>query len=244
MKTIVRDSLAYFSRSLPYFKGKYRLGTALVPRMTNYRIDKDCLVKIKMQDGSIMRLDLRSMLEQKVFFSGEYDGGIIQILSRILEPGVVIFDVGANIGLYSISLGTKLKKIADKSQIWAFEPVISNFNRLANLVEANHLTNIVYPVHTALGNQEGEVQLCMVDEQNNSSTGNAFLLKESIFNKEKPTCSSPITKLDKFVEKHNISKCDIIKVDIEGAEMEFMLGGLNFLKKADQSFTVNLIHTG
>ncbi|WGV29221.1 FkbM family methyltransferase [Halotia branconii] len=232
MKVALRNSLAYFLRSLPYFRGKYRLSTALVPLMTNYQIDEDCLVQIKMQDDSIIHLDLRSILEQKVFFSGEYDSGIMQMLSSILYPGIVIFDVGANIGLYSISLGKKLKQIDGNSQIWAFEPVSSNFNRLANLVKVNQLTNIVYPVNTALGNQEETIQLCMVDEKNNSSTGNAFLLKESLINQHKPTCSSPITKLDNLVEKYNISKCDIIKVDIEGAEMDFVLGGMNFLKKS------------
>lgn len=35
MKTAVRNSLAYFFRSLPYFKGKYRLGSVLVPLLTN-----------------------------------------------------------------------------------------------------------------------------------------------------------------------------------------------------------------
>ncbi len=231
MKIATRNLLAYFFRSLPYFKGKNRLGTALIPLMTNYDVEQDCLVTIKMQDSSIMRLDLRSLLEQKVFFTGEYDGGIIQILSEILNPGIVIFDVGANIGLYSIPLGEKLKKIAGKSQIWAFEPVTSNFNRLVNLVEANKLTNIVYPVNTALGNEEGKIQLCMGDKKNNSSTGNAVLLKGTLVEQEISTCSSTMTKLDNFVGKHHIEKCDIIKVDIEGCEMDFLLGGMNFIQK-------------
>lgn len=228
MKIALRNSLAYFSRSLPYFKGKYRLGTALIPLTTNHELEKDCLVRIRMQNGSIVHLDLRSQLEQKVFFSGEYDGGIIQILSRVLHPGIVIFDVGANIGLYSISLGEKLKKIAGKSQIWAFEPVTSNFSRLVNLIEANNLTNIVYPINTALGNEEGEVKLCM---ENNLTTGNAVLLKGSLVQQETLTCSSKITKLDNFVTKHHIENCDLIKVDIEGAEMDFILGGINFIQK-------------
>jgi FkbM family methyltransferase len=228
MKIALRNSLAYCSRSLPYFKGKYRLGTALIPLMTNNELEQECLVKIRMQNGSVVHLDLRSQLEQKVFFSGEYDGGIIQILSRVLHPGIVIFDVGANIGLYSISLGEKLKKIAGKSQIWAFEPVTSNFNRLVNLIEANNLTNIVYPINTALGNEEGEIKLCM---ENNLTTGNAVLLKGSLVQQERSTCSSTITKLDNFVTKHHIEKCDLIKVDIEGAEMDFILGGINFIQK-------------
>ncbi|WP_353932498.1 FkbM family methyltransferase [Okeanomitos corallinicola TIOX110] len=231
MKTALRDSLASFCRSVPYFKGKYRLASALVPLLTNYQVEQECLVTVKMQDGSIIKLDLRSLLEQKVFFTGEYDSDIIHILSKTLHPGVVILDIGANIGLYSIALAEKLKQISNNGQIWAFEPTPTNFQRLSNLVEINNLNNTVYPINTALGNIEGNIQLCLVDEKNNSSTGNAFWLKEGLPNLEKATCTAPITKLDTFVQQNSITKCDLIKVDIEGAEMEFLLGGMSFIQK-------------
>lgn len=231
MKRNIRDSLAYCCRSLPYFKGKYRIGPAVIPRLTNYENEQDCLVTIKMQDSTTFVLDLRSSLEQKVFFAGEHDYEIIQMLSRILDPGAVVFDVGANIGLYSIALGEKLKRISENPQLWSFEPIASNFQRLVNLVEINKLTNIVYPVNSALGKSEGTIQLCMVDKKFGSSTGNAFCLGEGLVKLEEPNFSAPITKLDEFVKQKNIQRCDIIKVDIEGAEMDFILGGINFIQE-------------
>jgi len=231
MKRNIRDSLAYCCRLLPYFKGKYRIGPAVIPLLTNYENEQDCLVTIKMQDSTTFVLDLRSSLEQKVFFAGEHDYEIIQMLSRILDPGAVVFDVGANIGLYSVALGEKLKRISENPQLWSFEPIPSNFQRLVNLVEINKLTNIVYPVNSALGKSEGTIQLCMVDEKFGSSTGNAFCLGEGLVKLEEPNFSAPITKLDEFVKQKNIQRCDIIKVDIEGAEMDFILGGINFIKE-------------
>ncbi|MDJ0733710.1 MAG: FkbM family methyltransferase [Nostocaceae cyanobacterium] len=231
MKLTVRNSLAAFFRTLPYFPGKYRLGPKLIPLLTNYEIEKDCMVTCKMHDGSIMHLDIRSFTEQKAFFAGEYDGGIIQRISSILKPGSTVFDIGANIGFYSIALGRNLKKLAGGSKLWAFEPVAPNFSRLSKLVEINDLENTVYPVNIALGNQEGEIPLCMVDESNHANTGNAFWVKEGMTFTTEVTCSSKITQLDKFVRENNLQKCDFIKVDIEGAELDFLLGGKNFINK-------------
>ena len=231
MKVAIRNSLAAFFRYLPYFKGKYRLGPTLIPLLSKYEVEEDCLVTFQMRDGSIMRLDLRSFTEQRAFFSGEYDGGIIQRIYSILKPGSTIFDIGANVGFYSIALGRQLKKISCDSKLWAFEPVKPNFDRLVNLVEINRLQNTVYPVNIALGNQEGEIQLHMGDKCNYSTTGNAVWLRESLAVKIEPNCSSQITKLDTFVKKHNIEACDLIKVDIEGAELEFLQGGINFITR-------------
>ena len=231
IKLAIRNSLGAFFRSLPYFKGKYRLGPILIPLLTNYQVEEDCLVTLTMQDSSIMRLDLRSFTEQRAFFSGEYDGGIISRISNILTPGSIVLDIGANVGFYSIALGRKLKKLAGSSQLWAFEPVKSNFDRLVNLVEINNLEETVQPIQTALGNQEGEIQLQLseLDVSSGSKTGNAFWLKDIQSDQSQSSYSSPITKLDNFVTQHNIKTCDFIKVDIEGAELEFLKGGLNFI---------------
>ena len=96
MKTAIRNSLAYFFRTLPDFKGKLRLGPAIVPLMTNYLNEQECLVTIKMRDDTIMSLDLRSYLEQKVVFSCEYDADIINAISSILKPHSNVLDIVAS----------------------------------------------------------------------------------------------------------------------------------------------------
>ena len=229
MKLAIRNSLATLFRAFPYFRGKYKLGPALIPLLTNYEVEQDCFVTFQMRDGSTMRLDLRSFTEQRAFFCGEYDGGIIQRLSSILKRGSTVFDVGANVGFYSMALGHKLKKLSGSSKLWAFEPVKSNFDRLVSLVELNELQTIIYPVNKALGNQEGEIQLNMVDKINLSTTGNAVWVKGSMAEKIPSNCLSEIMSLDIFTKQNNIKCCDLIKVDIEGAELDSLLGGTNFI---------------
>lgn len=231
MNVLLRDIVAASFRAVPYFKGKNRLGLALTDWMTRYHIEQDCFVTFKMRDGSLMRLDLRSF-EKVAFFSGEYDRGVIQRLASVLRPGSTVLDVGANVGFYTIALGRKLKQLSNHTKLWAFEPVKSNFDRLVDLVSLNELSNVVQPINVALGNQNGDIQLHLADHQNQATTGNAVWLKGGMVSTIVPTCSAQIMTLDAFVQNHQIANCDLIKVDIEGAELEFLRGGANFINKS------------
>ena len=101
----MRDSITKICLALPSFRGKNRIGFPLIQWTTDYQNEKDCIVTVRMRDGSQMYIDLRSRCERKVFFTEEYDDGIIQTLSQILEPGFTIFNVGANLGFYPIAWG-------------------------------------------------------------------------------------------------------------------------------------------
>jgi FkbM family methyltransferase len=233
MKIFIRDSLARLFRALPSFRGKQKVGLALTSLLTNYDNEPECIVTLKMRDNSIMCIDLRSF-ERSVFFTGEYDYALIQRLSSILKPGCTVLDVGANIGFYSVALGLKLKKMSgdSNSKIYAIEAVESNFARLKNMIKINELVNIVYPINIALGNRQGEVLFHMTDE-GKSTTGNAIWVKENknLTKMKKGDCMSYMTRLDDFVKTHEIENCELIKVDIEGAEFDFLLGGRDFINK-------------
>lgn len=230
MNVLLRDFLAASFRAVPYFKGKSRLSLVMTDWLTRYHVEQDCFVTIKMRDGSLMQLDLRSF-EKIAFFSGEYDYGVIQRLASVLKPGSTVLDVGANVGFYTIALGRRLKQLSNHSKLWAFEPVPSNFDRLVGLTALNQLSEVVQPISMALGNQDGEIQLHLADSQTAATTGNAVWLKGAMIDTLVPTCSSQITKLDLFAQKQNIVDCDLIKVDIEGAELEFLKGGANFINQ-------------
>lgn len=228
LRSIVRNSIAAPLRALPYFRGKYRLAPVLIPLLTDYQNEQDCLVEVKLRDGSLMRIDLRSFTEQRSFFAGDYDGGLLKRFASILQPDSVVLDVGANVGFYSISLGRKLKTLGGK--LWAIEPVSPNYDRLVYNIQLNHLEETVFPLQTALGNQTGWIQLHLskgTDEL--STTGNAVLCQGNTATVVESNCSAPITTLDALARTHNITACDFIKVDIEGAELEFLRGGQKFL---------------
>jgi FkbM family methyltransferase len=230
LKSIIRNSIAAPLRALPYFRGKYRIAPALIPLLTDYQDEQDCLVEVKLRDGSLMRLDLRSFTEQRAFFAGDYDGGLIQRFASILRSESVMLDVGANVGLYSIALGRKLKPLNGK--LWAIEPVPANYDRLVYNTQLNQLEDVVFPIQSALGNEIGTIPMHLgKGTGERSTTGNAFICQGNTATVVAPNCSAPITTLDRLTQQQNITACDFIKVDIEGAELEFLKGGQNFLAR-------------
>jgi hypothetical protein len=105
----LRNSIAYLSRSTPYFRGKRHLGNVISHLLTNFNNNQECISKVKMRDGTSMRLDVRSRTEQWSYWTGAYDNDIISRLSNCLKEKCIVFDVGANIGFYSVPLGRTYK---------------------------------------------------------------------------------------------------------------------------------------
>ena len=223
---IVRDAAAAAVRGLPPFRGKGRLGDLLHACL----VDDDptsCVTSFTMRDGSLITVDLRSRMESRAFWTGEYgrDSPLIRRLARCLLPGSVVLDVGANIGFYSIPLGRRLKQIG--GTLYAFEPVESNYRRLSALVRANGLDTTVKSFKVALGDREGLVSLAL-ESGDGAVTGNAVMSGASV--PGRPSVVSPITTLDAFGEAEHIERCDLAKVDIEGSEFAFLKGGERFLR--------------
>ena len=76
-----RNALGAVSRALPSFRGKSHLGDRIGCFLTNTDSEEDCIVKIRMWDGSLMTIDLRSRTERWAYWTGEYDRNVISRLS-------------------------------------------------------------------------------------------------------------------------------------------------------------------
>jgi FkbM family methyltransferase len=224
-----RNSIAALSRSTPYFRGKRHLGNIISRLLTNFDSDQECISTVKMQDGCWMQLDVRSRTEQWPYWTGFYDNDILERLSSCLQEKSIVFDVGAHVGFYSVALGRKLQAL--NGQLYAFEPVKSNFERLTTNILLNSLEGIVSAHNIALGDDEGIIEMSM-ENDNNSKTGNAVMVKGEI-----PThyfgmnSTARLTMLDTFVKEQGIENCHLIKIDIEGSEVLFFRGGISFLSK-------------
>jgi FkbM family methyltransferase len=216
-------------RRLPSFRGKSRLGVMLGKLLIDSSSDQDCISIVRMREGSLMVLDVRSRTERWAYWTGEYDARIISKLSDCLNQNSTVLDIGANIGFYSIPWGRKLKNLNGK--LYAFEPVRANFSRIVQAVELNQLEAVVTTFKVGLSDNETEIQI-MIDKTDNSSTGNAVIIHGNV-----KTASNSVTEnidlvtLDQHANQHGIHHCDLIKIDIEGAEPMFLKGGLRFIEK-------------
>jgi len=224
----VRDTIAASFRGLPRFRGKGPLGVLLGQVLKYIGNSEEYITTISMRDGSLIQVDVRSRTEQWAYWTGEYDADIVQKLAGCLVPGSVVLDVGANIGFYSIPLGRKLKSLGGR--LYAFEPVQNNFDHLVQSIGLNNLEDIVFAHPVALGNEEGFVEMTM-EKTNGSNTGNAVMLKGDVTSNLGENSKVRLTTLDSFVTKNLVNSCQLIKIDIEGAEFMFFSGGLNFILK-------------
>ncbi len=227
----IKKLIIDFYRILPSFKGKHKLGSIFFPFPKTYD-DRECLEIVNMRDDSKLLIDLRCPTERSIFFTGEYDYFIINCLLNCLDIGSTILDVGANIGFYTIALGNNSKKAFQNYTIYAFEPVKANFDRLAYNIELNELQEEnIHIYNTALGNEEGKIILQVGVTSELSLTNNAMWIKGELEKNRGVSCSSHITKLDTFAEINKLKSCDLIKVDIEGAELEFFMGAKDTINR-------------
>jgi len=132
---------------------------------------------------------------------------------------VSFFDIGANVGWYTINLAKNLEKV----NFFAFEPIPMTFEKLKANVELN-LVNV--NVHNfGFSNQEQELNFYYYPE----GSGNASAANLSELDNVQ-TIACFVKKLDDFTAENSLS-VDFIKCDVEGAELFVYQGGIESLKR-------------
>jgi FkbM family methyltransferase len=142
-------------------------------------------------------------------------------LLKFLKPGMVVIDIGAHNGLYSLLAS---KKIGDKGQVFAFEPSPREFRRLKLNLIINRVNN-VRPVNIALSNHVGPLQFHVSIGR---ETGCNSLRPPKIPDKIRPI-RIWATTFDSYWKKNIFGSVDFIKIDAEGGELDLLKGAKEFL---------------
>jgi len=139
-------------------------------------------------------------------------------LEEVLSPGKVFFDVGANIGIYTLVAS---RIVGETGRVVAFEPSIQSFPGLQRNVALNGLTNVI-AFRTALGEKAGRARLYHApDPVGNSVCGDSAWGAE--------TEEITLETLDRVTEQASIRHVDVIKIDAEGADELVLRGGKKVL---------------
>lgn len=168
---------------------------------------------------SIIKNDHRSQ-PLEIFNFDQYEKEELDLTLKLIKENFVVFDIGANIGWYSIIIG-KLKKNA---KVYAFEPIPQTFKFLKKNIKLNRLENVIL-FNLGLSDKSGKFTLYFSPER----TGNASFQNLS-GNKKTKKIACKVTTLDDFVKKRR-TRCDFIKCDVEGAELLVFKGGIKTIDK-------------
>ncbi len=172
------------------------------------------------------------LLEPRGSIAGDIWAGVrcesheVSFILNALEPGMIFFDVGTNVGLFAISAA---KKIGGKG-VYAFEPCSSTCELLKRNLKLNGLAD-VNVAQVALGESVGEgvLQINARGKDGLNTLGQPTHPSSEVVGQEEVR----ITTVDVFVKGQNISRVDVMKVDIEGAELMLFRGARNLLERAD-----------
>lgn len=150
---------------------------------------------------------------------GRYEEKELALVCRNLSTGAVFFDVGANVGVYSLSVAWTF----DTVEIHAFEPVPEIICEFKDNLSRNHIDSSKITINPlAVGDVDGWVFITTDYHSSNYITDS---------HSEQKRIRVRCTTLDNYVKEKAIKRLDSIKIDVEGRELAVLKGAKETLKR-------------
>lgn len=147
---------------------------------------------------------------------------------KMIPPGSAVLDIGANIGVMTVSLAKRIKDV----EIFSFEPMPANLSVLKRILSFFRITN-VRVFEFALGENTEKIEMVMPIVNSVKMHGLSHVVHESIAGNNKgEIIEVNIRKLDDLMElKNSEMKISAIKMDVENFEYFVLLGGTELLSR-------------
>jgi FkbM family methyltransferase len=196
-----------------------------------------CASLIRGQDGVIQRgvgkgLVFNPGSANAGYLLGTSEPAVQQIFQKLVRPGMVVYDVGANVGFYTVGAA---RLTGPSGRVLAFEPVLRNFVQLQRNAHLNGFDHVA-AWNIALADSDGTA---LFNNSPNPTWGRlASVDGEGTANNEKTTVT--VARLDSIVEREALPLPDLIKIDVEGAEAAVLDGATGVLSKARPILLIEL----
>lgn len=163
------------------------------------------------------------VLETALYYHGIYEEGTLDVMRRVLRPGDTFIDVGANLGLMTLWAA---RLVGTSGHVHAFEPQPDTYAVLERNLALNGVRNVTLH-RLALGSKPERRSLY---ERSHISRGAASMVKpEQDFGQT----SVELDTLDHIIEASQIKTVRMVKMDIEGWELEVLKGTRRLLSQLD-----------
>jgi len=149
------------------------------------------------------------------YLTGDAEPEVQEALAELLKPGQTVYDVGANIGFFTI-LCSRL--VGPTGRVYAFEPIPQNLATLKHNIALNGLTNVVV-VEKALSSRTGTAAMFVSPWSAFHSLNVEGASKQDNHGAEAGEIVVETVTLDEFVQGEGVATPDLLKIDVEGAEL-------------------------
>ena len=210
VKSVFPKLTKIFKKHPPHAKVEYLLYEALKRVLPAQREHTFAL-----QNGK-MSLDITASCIEMKKALGLFEPESYRALDTVLSPGMTMVDAGAFIGDFTLYSALK---VGPQGKVIAFEASEREYRRLIKNIELNQYTNVI-PLLYALWNKPTKLSFTLPP----AGSGGTFKPNTTIHKGQWKTYEVEAGTLDHVLTERGVKTVNLIKVDIEGAELEFLEG--------------------
>jgi polyisoprenyl-phosphate glycosyltransferase len=183
-------------------------------------------LRLKLANGARFVWDPEDMraAPNTAFLDGTYEPQELAVLSGLASNSRVIFDVGANIGWYAIQLA---RTAGADTRVFCFEPVPSTHAKLVRNVGLNELESRIRIFDFGLSDKIGNHEFFLPERSGSAAASARNLHPDELV----AQFSVRLDVMDDLVAREQIARVDLIKCDVEGAELHVLRGAKQVIER-------------
>jgi len=186
--------------------------------------------------GLRYQLDLNEGIDFSIYLLGAFEPGTQKTLQKLIKPGDVVFDIGANIGAHTLGIA---QSVGSSGKVYAFEPADFAFAKLKrNLALNPELEVRTFPRQILLAANLAEKP----EPQIYASwplEGDASVhprLRGRLVSAE----YAAVETLDNFITREGITRLDLIKMDVDGHELPVFQGARETFRRFQPTLVMEM----
>ncbi len=178
-------------------------------------------------NDDVFRLEYDFASRYDRFDKRQYEPVFYLALTKEIKAGMCVVDIGAHIGMLTLAAA---KRVGPTGRVYAFEPAQESVRILRRHVEFNKWNERIEVVQAVVSDQNGRLPFYVYGASMAASLSRTNV---EVLNSERRTSpvsmvEVPSVTLDTFCKEHKFMP-DVIKVDVEGAELLVLRGAQNLL---------------
>jgi FkbM family methyltransferase len=191
------------------------------------------------RNGLYWNLDLREAIDFCLYISGEYEPQLLKTYSKLIKRNSIILEVGANIGVHTLPMANLL---TGPGQVHAFEPTNFAIKKLKANLELNPTLEKKVSIHKVFISQNKQ---SILPELLSSS----WDLEKPLHHRQRnpqdkgfshSTIGAKSNSIDSWCEQEKLDKVCIIKVDVDGYEVDVLKGSIKTIHKFKPTLLLEL----
>lgn len=225
-------SVASVTRLYPFMSGCGTFANSRLVEVAAAPPGRDVWARVA---GGYALVPLRDWVGRAMYFVGDLDRKLSHIIDRCVSPGDIALDIGANLGLVSLRMASR---VGATGRVHAFEPNPRMTGYLAKTLERN--PSLPISLHRiALGSANCSLQLSVPAGNMGAAT-----LKREAGSAVASTVEVPVRRLAEYAAQIGLDRVDFIKMDVEGFEHEVVVGAQSLLARAAPRVIILEEHAG